>query len=161
MPLFRLHAEADNLAHIQVEHGAFVIPGPDLVRILTISIQSVMRETIRYTISEAHNLAPSISMDGGMRISLKNSTLTEGKSVRCRFDRSYPHVHTLDAVLGATGDFAQHDLALEGPEDDHAEFHWSKISYVLRDRDFSLSLPFTLTRPVPCPIKPSEDSRRS
>ncbi len=28
-------------------------------------------------------------------------------------------------MLGAAGDLAHHDLSLEGPEDDQAEFNWS------------------------------------
>jgi hypothetical protein len=35
------------------------------------------------------------------------------------------------------------------------------ISHVQRDTGISFGLPFTLTSPVPCPIRPSEDSRRS
>lgn len=35
-----------------------------------------------------------------------------------------PRIHTFDAMLRAAGDLAHHDLALEGPEDDHTEFDW-------------------------------------
>jgi hypothetical protein len=38
MPLFRFHAEADNLTHVQIEHGAVVIPGPYLVPVVTATI---------------------------------------------------------------------------------------------------------------------------
>ena len=77
MPLFCLDTEADNLTHVQIEHGAVAIPGPDLVRIITVSTPvSKRRAAGQNMISETHNLAPSISMAGGIRISLKNSTLT-------------------------------------------------------------------------------------
>jgi hypothetical protein len=77
VPFFCLYAEADNLTHVQIEYGTVVIPGPDLVRVITVLIAVSKRIAARHNIiSEAHNLAPSISMAGGMRISLKNSTLT-------------------------------------------------------------------------------------
>jgi hypothetical protein len=44
MPLFRLHAEADNLTHVQIEHGPVVIPGPYLVRVVATTIP-VSKET--------------------------------------------------------------------------------------------------------------------
>lgn len=92
---------------------------------------------------------------------MKNSTLTGRWSVGRRFDGGFCQTHTLDTLVSAAGDLAQHNLALEGSEDDHAEFHWFMISLVQRGVDISFGLPFTLTSPVPCPIRPSEDSRRS
>lgn len=37
-------------------------------------------------------------------------------------------VHTLNTVLGSTGDLAHHDFALERPEDNHSEFHYQEVS---------------------------------
>lgn len=38
MPLFRFYAESDNFTHVQIEHGAIIIPSPDLVCIVTVFI---------------------------------------------------------------------------------------------------------------------------
>lgn len=38
VPFFCLYAEADNLTHVQIEYGTVVIPGPDLVRVITVLI---------------------------------------------------------------------------------------------------------------------------
>jgi hypothetical protein len=78
--------------------------------------------------------------------------------------------HTLDPVLCGSGDLPKEDLPLERSEYDQAKFDCSFVSLGTQTpiwastnevRRWWLDIPLALTRPVPCPIKPSDDSSRS
>lgn len=125
-----------------------------------------------------YNLAPSRRRSGGTRISLKNSTPTRRekthvsevepgvKAKSMGYSRKEAEREgekpTFDAMFSSTRDLSEHDLSLEGTEDDESEFYCHPRSErELLHVEEEEPLPFTLTSPVPWPIRPSEDSSRS
>lgn len=48
-------------------------------------------------------------------------------------------IHTFDAMLSATGNLAQHDLALEWAEHNHAEFDCQRVSIERRSDEMHLT----------------------
>ena len=68
----------------------------------------------------------------------------------------------LHAPFRSTFDSAENDFPFEWPEDNHAEFHCRGSEERRAEAaNEALELPLTLTMPVPCPIKPSEEVRMS
>ena len=153
-PLFRLYPQIHHRPFIKPELGFIGFPNPSLLGFIT-SMASVEAESrLRIWSSQFTPLK-----EHGLRYENLFKELCCNYITLYRFPGD-EMLLTSNALRVAFLHGTSNDLTFEGAEDDHPKLD-CEASERGRAVEQSLSVPFTLTLPVPFPIKPSEAFNKS